>query len=110
MDTVIINVEEWQSLSHKIDRIAEFVEQFIKRLPADENAWLSEREVCDYLKISSKTLQRLRKSGDIKFSCIGRKCHYRASEVNQLIEKKAVKSVREQLEELKRSQKKCFRE
>jgi excisionase family DNA binding protein len=110
MNTIIINAEEWAAMSRKIDLIAKLVEQLAGHLPVDDNAWLSESEVCDRLKISPRTLQRLRKSGDIKFSRICRKYHYKASEVKLLIEKKTVKNNRERLEELKASHTKRFRE
>jgi hypothetical protein len=110
MNTIIINEKEWKELSRKIDRISDFIEQVAEQLPTDDNAWLNEAQVCDYLKISPKTLQRLRKSGDIKFSTIAKKHHYKAGEIKVLMEKKSVKSSRERLEELWSSHRKHFRE
>ena len=94
MDTIIINTEEWKELVRKIDRMTGFIEQYTKRLPSGDNAWLSETQVCDYLKISSKTLQRLRKNGEITFSTIAKKHHYKSEDIKNLTEKKSVKSSR----------------
>jgi 3-methyladenine DNA glycosylase Tag len=108
MNTVTINEKEWEELSCKIDRIAVFIKQFAEQLPVDENTWMSESQVCGYLKISTKTLQRLRKSGDISFSDVGKKHFYKVSEVKRLLERKAVKSSREYMRELKDSAGKRF--
>jgi 3-methyladenine DNA glycosylase Tag len=105
MDTVTVNAEEWKELVCKIDRIAGFIEQYAEHLPTDDNVWLDETQVCDYLKISPKTLQRLRKSGDIKFSTVAKKHHYKAGDVKALMERNAVKSSREQIEKLRSSYK-----
>jgi len=108
MDTIIVSKEEWKELVQKIDWITGFIEQYIERLPSDNNTWLNEMQVCDYLKVSSKTLQRLRKSGEITFSTIGKKHHYKAEDIKALMEKKSVKSSREMLENLQNSYKKRF--
>lgn len=85
----------------KIDRIAGFIEQYAKRLPAGDE-WLNEAQACGYLQVSPKTLQRLRKRGDITFSAIAGKRHYRAGDIRALMERKSIKSGREQLEKLRR--------
>ena len=91
METVIINGREWEELSRKIDRIAGFIEQYGERLPADDNTWLSEREVCNFLKISAKTLLRSRNTGDVNFSTIGKKHFYKVSDIKALLERKSIK-------------------
>ena len=108
MDAIIINVQEWQELVFKIDRITAFMEQFMERLPVADNAWMNDREVCDCLKISPRTLQRLRKGGDLSFSTIAKKHFYKASEIRELMEKKSVNSSSKQLEVLRSSQQKRF--
>jgi hypothetical protein len=106
METIIINVEEWKDLIFKIDRIVGFIEQYAEQFSTDDNVWLDETQICDYLKISPKTLQRLRKRGEIKFSTVAKKHHYKASDVKALMERNTVKSSREKLEELRSSYKK----
>jgi len=103
MDIITVNAQEWKELVLKIDRISAFVEQFMERLPVSDNAWLNDKEVCDCLKISPRTLQRLRTNGDITFSTIAKKHFYKASEIRDLMEKKSVNSIGKQLEALKNS-------
>ncbi|GAB6009962.1 helix-turn-helix domain-containing protein [Dysgonomonas reticulitermitis] len=67
METITVNAAEWNELVRKINLIAEFIGQLAGQLPADDNAWMDEAQVCGYLKVSTKTLQRLRNSGDIKY-------------------------------------------
>ena len=61
MEAIIINAEEWRTLLHKIDRITAFIEQSTQSTEpqTDGNAWLNDEEVCELLKISTKTLYRL---------------------------------------------------
>ncbi|GAB6009983.1 helix-turn-helix domain-containing protein [Dysgonomonas reticulitermitis] len=108
METITVNTEEWNGLVRKIDRIAGFIEQYMERLPADDNTWLDEAQVCGYLKVSTKTLQRLRNSGGLKFSTIAKKHHYKTGDIKALLERRAVKSGRERLEELRNSCRKRF--
>jgi len=105
---IIINAEEWKELVQKIDRIIGLFEQYTKRLPLDDNVWLNETQVCNYLKISLKTLQRLRKSGEITFSTIAKKHYYKVGEVKKLMEKKSVKSSQELVENLQSFHKDFF--
>ncbi|GAB6118894.1 hypothetical protein JCM30204_00420 [Dysgonomonas termitidis] len=53
METITVNAEEWNELVRKIDRIAGFIEQLAERLPADNNAWMDEAQVCGYLKVTA---------------------------------------------------------
>jgi hypothetical protein len=89
MDTININAEEWKELIFKIDRITGFIEQYAERLPTDDEAWVDEMQVCNFLKISRKALQRLRNSGEIKFSTVAKKHYYKAGDIKALMEKKS---------------------
>jgi len=108
METTIINTEKWNEMVRKIDRIIGFIERYTERLPSGDDVWLNETQVCDYLEISSKTLQRLHKSGEIEFSTIAKKHYYKADNIKALMEKKSVKSSREQMGNLKSFYKKRF--
>jgi hypothetical protein len=106
MDTITVNTEKWNELVTKIDRITGFIEQYAERFPADEDTWMDEMQVCNFLKISPKTLQRLRKRGEIKFSTVAKKHHYKAGDVKSLMERNTAQSSRERLEKLRSSYKK----
>jgi len=47
--------------------------------------WLDNQDIMQMLHISSRTLQRLRKSGMITYSKIGKKIYYRRSDVEQML-------------------------
>ena len=51
----------------------------------DKEQWLSNEDVCKLLQISLRTLQSYRNNGILPYSQIGRKCYYRVSDVEQLI-------------------------
>ena len=52
----------------------------------DKEQWLGNEDVCALLQISLRTLQSYRDSGMLSFSLIGRKCYYRVSDMQQLID------------------------
>lgn len=52
----------------------------------DKEQWLGNEDVCALLQISLRTLQSYRDSGMLPFSLIGRKCYYRVSDMQQLID------------------------
>ena len=47
---------------------------------------LDTNEVCKYLKLSSRTVQMLRTSGDIKYFQVGGKILYKKSELDEFLE------------------------
>jgi hypothetical protein len=49
--------------------------------------WLNNKEVCELLKISQRTLQSYRDTGILPYSQIGHKCYYKASDVEQIVNK-----------------------
>jgi len=51
----------------------------------DKEQWLGNEDVCSLLQISSRTLQSYRDNGILSYSQIGRKCYYKVSDVEQLI-------------------------
>lgn len=52
----------------------------------DKEQWIGNEDVCTLLQISLRTLQSYRDSGMLPFSQIGRKCYYRVSDMQQLID------------------------
>lgn len=68
-------------------RFADFAKQVkvLCRNGRNNEQWLSNSEVCGFLKISHRTLQSYRDNGTLPYSQIGRKCYYKASDVEQLL-------------------------
>lgn len=57
---------------------------------SNEN-WLDNKQVCDLLKISSRTLQTYLDTGVLLYSQIGRKCYYKATDIEQFINQQQIK-------------------
>ena len=55
-------------------------------VPATEDRWLKNKEVCQLMKISPMTVQRLRISGKLKSSKVGGVHYYRYRDVQALLE------------------------
>jgi hypothetical protein len=47
--------------------------------------WLNNREACELLQISQRTLQSYRDTGILPYSQIGHKCYYRIADMEQFI-------------------------
>ena len=61
-------------------------EQMMQRFEDFDN-----KQVCELLKISSRTLQTYRDTGVLPFSQIGRKCYYKAIDIEQFINQQQIK-------------------
>lgn len=51
----------------------------------DIERWMNNTEVCGLLQISLRTLQSYRDDGTLPYSQIGRKCYYKTSDVEALL-------------------------
>jgi MerR family transcriptional regulator, repressor of the yfmOP operon len=56
------------------------------------NLWLTSDEVCHLLGISKRTLQNYRNNGILPFSQIGRKIYYKASDIDDYLERHYIKA------------------
>ncbi|MDR3056635.1 MAG: helix-turn-helix domain-containing protein [Prevotella sp.] len=84
MDIVAIEGRTFEQMKQ---RFADFAKQ-VKTLCGEgrnNEQWLSNAEVCQLLQIPHWTLQSYRDNGTLPYSQIGRKCYYRVSDVEQLI-------------------------
>ena len=67
---------------------------------SDMDVIVDSYEVCTFLKISEKTLQRLRVSGTIAYSNIRGRYFYKVSEIRRMLEERLVKSNKENIDNL----------
>ncbi|KAA6309508.1 hypothetical protein EZS27_039009 [termite gut metagenome] len=51
----------------------------------EKEKWLTNNDICQFLHISLRTLQSYRDNGTLPYSQIGRKCYYKASDIESLI-------------------------
>jgi hypothetical protein len=104
MEVITIETQAFKDLVSKINSIAKFVAAV--QAKADEEppeGWVDSYEVCTFLKVSAKTLQRLRASGNVSFSRIRGKNFYKISEIQRLLENNIIRRSDEHLQDLIRN-------
>ena len=101
MEVITIESRAYKELLEKIDAIARMVamNQPETQINPDET-WVDGFEVCTYLKISERTLQRMRTDGVISYSIISGKSYYTISELKRLLIERKIRSNEESLQEL----------
>jgi hypothetical protein len=84
MEIIVIEKQAFERMKHSFEN---FMQQVKKLCESNQNKgeWLNSEEVCNLLHISKRTLQTYRDTGAIPYSKIGRKCYYKTSAVEQLI-------------------------
>jgi hypothetical protein len=101
MEVITIEHQAFKELAAKINMIAQFVvTQQAKEDEEPADNWVDSYEVCTFLKISSKTLQRLRTGKTISFSRIRGKTFYRISEIERLMKENVIRRGDELLQDL----------
>ncbi|MDR0757205.1 MAG: DNA-binding protein, partial [Tannerella sp.] len=69
MEVITMESQAFKELQSKINTIAKFVAAIeSKSEEQPEDGWVDSYEVCTFLKISPRTLQRLRADGAVNFS------------------------------------------
>jgi hypothetical protein len=85
MEVITIESKAFKELMEKLDALSEYV--YSKERPmagSEDEKWVDSQEICRFLKISGRTLQRLRTNGKITYSCIGGKYYYQIGEIKKL--------------------------
>lgn len=91
MDVITIESKAYKEIVAKIDVIANYV--FSREdTKSEDEIWVDSYEVCTFLQISDRTLQRLRSKGVIAFSNIGGRYYYKIGELKRLLEERLIKS------------------
>lgn len=90
MKVIVIESEAYKRLLQKIDRIHSFVqkqekENIIIQQSDPSEVWLSDQDATAILRVSKRTMQRLRSKGEIIYSIRGGKVWYMLSEVKRLL-------------------------
>lgn len=101
MEVITIDSRAFRELEAKIDAIADYVSNSKANGEVnDEEMWVDSYEVCTFLQISEKTLQRLRKSGVIKYSSIRGRVFYKITEIRRMLEERQIKTTNDNLQTL----------
>ena len=101
MEVITIESQAYRELTAKISTIAKFVTAMqSKEEEQPEEGWVDSYEVCTFLKISSRTLQRLRAAHAINYSQIRGKVFYKISEVKRMLNENIIRRSDEHLQDL----------
>jgi hypothetical protein len=101
MDVITIESTAFLELEAKINQIARFVNEQQSTIIEDpDETWVDNYDVCTFLKISERTLQRLRSKGSISYSVISGKSYYTITEVKRMLNQHIIRSNEECLQDL----------
>jgi hypothetical protein len=101
MDVITIESKAFLELEAKINLIAKFVnEQQPTVIENSDETWVDNYDVCTFLKISERTLQRLRSNGVVSYSVISGKSYYTLTEVKRMLSQHIIRSNEECLSDL----------
>lgn len=114
MEVITIECKAYAALMEKLDGIAGYVEEArrkeqeeAERLTAGNSngrkrneKWMLGEEVCEYLGISPRTLQRYRTQRIIPFSICGKKIKYLRRDVEQFTDRWMVNTTEQRVERM----------
>lgn len=100
MEVITIESKAFKHLMEKLEALSEYVYSMERPAENNDDEWVDSQEVCRFLKISERTLQRLRTSGRITHSCLGGKYYYQITHIKALLRERVIKSTGECLQEL----------
>jgi hypothetical protein len=101
MEVITIESHAFKDLQSKINMIAKFVTALQSKAEEQtEDGWMDSYEVCTFLRISAKTLQRLQAANEISYSQIRGKNFYRISEIARLMNENIIRHPEEHLQDL----------
>jgi len=100
MDVITIESQAFKELTAKINTIAKFVVAQQTEEKNSDDEWVDGYEVCTFLKISERTLQRLRTNGIIRYSMLAGKSYYTIGEIKRMLNEKRIRCNEECLTDL----------
>lgn len=98
MEIITLQSEAWELLNKKLQFIVECLTE--REQIRYEGLWLHNKDVCEYLHISSRTLARMRKSGAISYAKNRGQYFYTLGEIKKLLHSRRICSNQEYLENL----------
>lgn len=103
MDVITMEATAYKELIRKIEKIADYVFKKESKPNEEEEIWLDNQEVANLLRISTKTLQRLRKENLISYSMLRGRCRYKLSEIERGLNEKIIVCDPHMLDEFRRN-------
>jgi len=91
MEIVVIEKTVFEQMMTAFSNFTQEIKDLLGSNRGDEK-WLNNKEVCELLHISLRTLQTCRDTGVLPYSKIGHKCFYRIKDVEEFINKQLIKT------------------
>ena len=98
MKIITIEEEAWLKLNNSINAIADYLKKLEDK--SYDDLWLNNHEVSQYLRLSEKTLWRMRTKGEIAYSKIYGQYFYTIGAIKDMLNANAIESSDEFLQEL----------
>lgn len=102
MEVITIDSEAFKELIRKIDSITDYIRNKDTSSTSKEldEVWVDSYEICTFLRISERTLQRLRSNQLISYSILSGKTYYTIGEIKRILKEHLVKTGEEALSDL----------
>lgn len=103
MDIITIESIAFNRIMEQLSTLAGAVERLQREMQTKEEdeLWVDNYDACTFLRISQRTLQRLRSSGKITYSTIeGRQYYYQIREIKKMLQLHLIKSDEDALQDL----------
>ncbi|OAV75857.1 hypothetical protein Barb7_00489 [Bacteroidales bacterium Barb7] len=101
MEVITIDSKAFKELTAKINSIAKFiVEHQPQETTNPDDEWVDSYDVCTFLNISERTLQRLRSNGLIAYSILSGKTYYKIGEIKRMLNEKRIRTNEEAIQNL----------
>ena len=88
MEVLILAKEEYEGIISTLNSILKRIDEL--SIGGSPQKTLTNKEVCQMLHISNRTLQNYRDSGEIEFSQIGRKIFYNQTSIHQFLKRNKI--------------------
>lgn len=109
MEVITIESQAYKNLMSKVDTIFDYVISQ-QNIQDEEDSWVDSYEVCTFLKISDRTLQRLRSENKINYSRIRGKNYYKIIEIKRMLQENLIRRSEESLQDLIQNHQKNVRQ
>lgn len=103
MEIITIDSKAYKELIEKIDSIANYIRNTQNSSEEIDEVWVDSYEVCTFLRISERTLQRLRTNNLISYSVLSGKTYYNIGEIKRILAERLVRSDSDALADLIKS-------
>ena len=99
MEVITMESEVFKEIKHKLDEIHDYISSQ-KTNELGDDTWLDNHEVCTFLQISTRTLQRFRSENLVTYSLIRGKIFYQFKEIKRLLNDNLIRRDQSYLDDL----------